>query len=265
MAKVVEIEKPDVLSSFRNRTTIDEVVEGQYIARLVQTTEELRAVLRLRYDVFKKELAGTPENDGIDLDEYDLRCEHLIVIDRHSGEAIGTYRLNTIETAKVAGGFYASTEFVLDDLPVDILEKSVELGRACIARDHRNSRVLFLLWKGLANYLTETEKRYLFGCCSIFTQDGDVAGRVLRQLKRDGHIHDSISLRPLKDRVCIPKDFEADDAEDFELPALVKIYLRIGAKICGEPAIDREFRTVDFFALFDVETIGKRYFKMFFQ
>ena len=265
MPKAVEIDKPGLISSFRSGKKIDEVVEGQYFARLVQTPEELKAVLRLRYDVFKKELAGAETVDGIDLDAYDLRCEHLIVVDRNSGEAVGTYRLNTIETAKEVDGFYASTEFSLDDLPAEVLERSVELGRACIARDHRNSRVLFLLWKGLANFLTENDKRYLFGCCSIFTQDGEIAGRVLNQLERDGHLHENISLRPLPDRVCIPKDFFADGDEDIDLPALVKIYLRIGAKICGEPAIDREFKTVDFFALFDVETISKKYFKMFFQ
>ena len=50
-----------------------------------------------------------------------------------------------------------------------------------------------------------------------------------------------------------------------ELPKLFKTYLRIGAKICGEPVIDRQFKTIDFFVIFDITTIEHRYYQMFFS
>ncbi len=266
MQKVVRRKTRIDLRPFRCRTKIDAVSDGRYTARLVENAEELRSVLRLRFEVFKSELSDTTlsNSDGLDFDKYDLRCEHLIVFETESRKAVGTYRLNTIETAKDASGFYAFSEFSIEDFPVEMLNKSVELGRACIARDHRNSRVLFMLWKGLAGYLTQTKKRYLFGCCSIFTQDGNLAGNVLNQLNKDGHLHDTISVSPREDRVCIPENFEPEDSTKIVLPALVHIYLRIGAKICGEPAIDPEFKTIDYFVVFDLETINERYLKMFF-
>ena len=265
MQKVAEVKKSVDLSSFVSLTDIEEVTDGRYVSRLVRNPQELEAVLRLRFDVFKRELSkNRTAQSGIDIDQYDLTCEHLIVFEKETGRAVGTYRINSIESAKEPAGFYASSEFGIEDLPAEILNGAVELGRACIAKNHRNTRVLFLLWKGLANYLTVTKKRYLFGCCSIFTQDGEVAANVLERLERKGHIHESIKVKPRDDKVCIPKDFVPDGEKTIELPALVNIYLRIGAKICGEPAIDRDFQTIDFFVVFDLNRINKKYRKLFF-
>jgi len=267
MPEVLDLTTLGAVSTFTTSVKINEVSDNRYSARLVKTPDELKAVLRLRFDVFRRELSDKGDIDTgpqIDFDKYDLYCEHLIVTDRKTGEAVGTYRLNTIESAKNAAGFYAYNEFSIEDLPDEVLSRSIELGRACIAKEHRNSRVLFMLWKGLANYLKVTGKRYLFGCCSIFTQDGKVAANVLNYLEKNGHVHKRISVEPREDRACVPKDFVPDDSEEIDLPALVNIYLRIGAKICGKPAIDREFETIDYFVIFDLETINKKYLKMFF-
>ncbi len=266
MLKVAARKTSQNLERFRGRTRIKEISDGRYTTRLVQTLEELEAVLGLRFEVFNRELSNQTETNsgGLDFDEYDLKCEHLIVFETETGKAVGTYRLNTLETAGNAEGFYAFSEFSIEDLPLDILEKSVELGRACISKDHRNSRVLFMLWKGLANYLKQTKKRYLFGCCSIFTQDGNLAGNILNQLSEKGHLHETIQVAPRFDKVCVPENFSPNTKRNIALPALLNMYLRIGAKICGEPAIDREFKTIDYFVLFDLETISPKYLKIFF-
>ena len=105
-----------------------------------------------------------------DLDEFDDLCHHLIVEDTDSGRTVGTYRTQTGEMAEAARGFYSAMEFDLSHFPAGVLENSVELGRACVAGDHRNAHVLFLLWKGLAAYVAHNQKRYLFGCCSLTSQ-----------------------------------------------------------------------------------------------
>jgi putative hemolysin len=243
----------------------EEVSDGRYIAKMVDNTKEFKSVLRLRFDVFQRELAlAENSTNELDFDEYDFQCNHIIVTEKETGKTVGTYRLNTIEGAKNVSGFYAFNEFSIEDLPADLLKRSVELGRACIAKDHRNSRVLFLLWRVLANFLKENDKRYLFGCCSIFTQDGEVAAKVLDQLKTKGHLHETIEVKPREDKICIPENFIPEIEDEIDLPALVNIYLRIGAKVCGEPAIDREFKTVDYFVIFDLHEINRRYKKMFF-
>lgn len=253
-------------TSLFRKSDVKAVSDGKYIAKIVENAEEFEAVLQLRSDVFKKELSNDVNLiTEVDFDKYDLQCDHIVVTEKITGKAVGTYRLNTIERAKSASGFYAHNEFSIEDLPNEILNRSVELGRACIAKDHRNSRVLFLLWKVLANFLVQNDKQYFFGCCSIFTQDGETAAKILQQLKNKGHLHKTIEVKPRENKICIPKDFVPEIFEEIELPSLVNIYLRVGVKVCGEPAIDREFKTIDYFVLFDLNEINERYRKMFFS
>jgi putative hemolysin len=246
----------------------EEIVEGRYMARFARTPEEIDAALRLRFEVFNLELHEGLESSYIterDEDEFDQTCHHLIVLERATNNVIGTYRLRTLETARMAHGFYSETEFDLSLLPTEVLEKAVEIGRACIDRNHRNTRVLFLLWKGLALYTAFMHKRYLFGCCSLTSQDCSQGQRALFQLKRDGHLHESLRVTPRPEFACRENDFHSPVSdEELELPRLFGTYLRIGAKICGEPVIDREFKTIDFFVIVDKETIDEKYFEMFF-
>ena len=53
-------------------------------------------------------------------------------------------------------------------------------------------------------------------------------------------------------------------AAALELPPLFEIYLRYAGRVCGPPIIDREFKTVDFFVLFDVEALAPRARRLFF-
>lgn len=246
----------------------NEITEGRYTVRFAQTTKEIDAALRLRFEVFNLELKEGLETSYLtarDEDEFDWSCHHLIVVENETGSVIGTYRLLTLETAKDASGFYSANEFQLEDLPPEILAESLEIGRACIAREHRNSRVLFLLWKGLAMYATLKGKNYLFGCCSLSSQDEREGIQVMEQLMRGGYCHSDLKVAPRAALACRAANFPAQSfSEEIELPRLFGTYLRIGAKICGAPVLDRHFKTIDFFVIFDVKAIDQRYYKMFF-
>jgi putative hemolysin len=247
---------------------VREFRENFYTVRFARNEWEVDAALRLRFEVFNLELNEGLEASFIterDEDEFDKTCHHLIVIENESGKIVGTYRVRTMEMAQSAFGFYSAGEFAVEDLPYEVLAASLETGRACIAREHRNSRVLFLLWKGLAMYMTEKRKRYVFGCCSLPTQNCAEGMRALRALTRDGFLHESLRVTPREDYVCRPKDSLSEDAgEKVKLPKLFDTYLRIGARICGEPVIDRQFKTIDFFVIVDVKNIPDKYFRMFF-
>lgn len=245
----------------RVRRPVPSAEAGQYIVRLAETASEIESAYRLRHDVFNVELGSGATSTGLEFDNYDLKCRHLIAIDRETGETVGTYRLNTIETAGSVNGFYSSTEFTIEDLPRDVIEQSVELGRACIAHDHRNTRVLFLLWKTLVAFISWTEKRYLFGCCSVFTREPEMGRAVYRYLAERGHIHDDFSVRPCKNGLTLTED--ADPDIDIKLPDLFNMYLRIGAKVCGPPMIDDTFGSIDFFVVFDINNLNGKYLKIF--
>ncbi|MCI0621014.1 MAG: GNAT family N-acetyltransferase [Acidobacteria bacterium] len=239
-----------------------EIREGRYLARFAQSRQQIEAALQLRFEVFNLELGEGLESSfatGQDRDEFDDSCHHLIILDPREERVVGTYRLQTGEMASAARGFYSAREFDLSLLPKGVLENSVELGRACIAKDHRNTHVLFLLWKGIAAYVAHNQKRYLFGCCSLTSQDPCEGDRVFKYLKAKGHLHERFRVSPKSGLECICASQTEDYlCEEVMLPKLFKIYLRFGAKVCGPPAIDREFKTIDFFVIFDVDSMDHR-------
>ena len=255
----------NVLVDYPSRRPGDEVeiIDGRYLAKIAGSLHEVESALRLRHNVFRVELAGEPPSDcgALEFDAYDFRCRHLIIVDRTTGETVGTYRLHSLEGARGVRGFYSYDEFSIEDLPGSILRSGVEIGRACITPEHRNTRVLFLLWKGLAAYLKAQGKRYFFGCCSIFTRDARVGAQAHRQLSAAGHLHPHFHVAPRTNGV----DLSLTNAFPVELPNLFNMYLRIGAKVCGPPMIDHEFGTIDFFVVCDTHLIGEKYRRMFFD
>lgn len=242
--------------------------QGRYRARYARTAAELDAILRLRFDIFNLELGeglASSEATGRDLDRFDQTCHHLLVEDTQNGHAVvGTYRIQTVEMAH-AGGFYSAGEFDLSAFPREVLDAAVEVGRACIAKEHRNRQVLFLLWKGLALYMTHNAKRYLFGCCSLTSQDPAEGERARRFLVVQGHIHPSIQAMPLPGFECSHRGELEAESESYPLPVLFRTYLRYRAQVVSPPAIDRDFKTIDFLVLFDVQAMDKSSYDLFFE
>jgi len=231
--------------------------QTRFSVRLARGRREIESALRLRSRVFNEELGASGSER--DVNRYDAVSRHLIVECTATGETVGAYRLNTIETVGSRDGFYSANEFALDDLPVEILNNGVEIGRACISKEYRNSKVLFLLWSGLLKYLEESGKRYFFGCCSIFTREESQGAAAYRKVAADGHLHREFVVRARRNAVDI--NINADT--EVELPSLFNLYLRLGAKVCGPPMIDHEFGTIDFFVLLDIRNISEKYRRMF--
>jgi putative hemolysin len=244
-------------ASLRYAPTSSGIDRGRFRARFAATPQDLDAVLRLRFSVFNLEMGeglAASHATGRDEDEFDAVCDHLMVEDRATGEVVGTYRMQTAEMAHRGRGFYAAGEFDLGGLPGDLLRDTVEIGRACIARHCRNRHVLFLLWKGLASYLTWARKHALFGCCSLTSQDPAAGSSAYRQLTLEGHLHASLRVEPLPGLECLAAP-GGEPHLDVDIPVLFRTYLRHGAKICGPPAIDRAFRTIDFLSLLDTRDL----------
>jgi putative hemolysin len=246
-----------------------EVVEGAYAVRFAESTRELDELLRLRFLVFNLELDEGLDASyltGRDVDPFDVQCHHLIVVHRPSGRIVGTYRIQTTDMADAARGFYTATEFDLSRLPRAILDEAVEVGRACIQREHRLKPVLFLLWKGLARYMEHNRRRWLLGPCSLTSQDPWDGKRALDLLERRGKLRDDlvVTAQPGYECVWVGEDPEPEKAARLELPPLFEIYLRYAGRVVGRPVIDRAFKTIDFFVLFDVEALSDRARRLFF-
>lgn len=232
--------------------------DSHYRCRFAQDVGDLEAVLRLRYQVFNLELEeglDASHHTGIDLDPYDIQCHHLMVEHMGTREVVGTYRLQTYPMATAGRGFYSADEFHLERWPLELLERATECGRACIGREHRARSVLLLLWKGLGAYVLHNEDRYFFGCCSLTSQDPEDAARTLEYLRQNGHLHTELHLDPKSAFECHEGEFSNVGWEQVRLPTLFRTYLRYGAKIVGRPALDRAFKTIDFLALMDMQTL----------
>jgi putative hemolysin len=224
----------------------------EYRARLAHTPIDLAAAQALRFEVFNLELdEGLVHSydSGLDIDPFDAVCAHLIVEDLSSGTVVGTYRMQTGLRAQEGLGYYSEREF--DFSPFEAQRPQIlELGRACIQRQHRNFAVLNLLWKGIAAYARDHAARYLMGCSSLTSQDAAVGSAAYARLSRN-LAPTAWQTAPRPDFACALQDVAQ---EAVHIPRLLSAYLTLGAAICGPPAIDREFRTIDFLTWIDVES-----------
>ena len=244
-----------------------ELREGRYLLRFAQNAMDLDAVLKLRFEVFNLELGEGLQSSfrtQRDQDDFDAQCHHLMVEDTEAGNVVGTYRLQTNEMAAAGAGFYSAGEFDLTSLPDAVVLNSIELGRACIAPAHRHTSVLFLMWRGIAAYTLQARKRYLFGCCSLTSQDANEGWGVMSQLLAGDHVHPELLVLPQLGFEC---DLENDDASlvEAKIPKLFRSYLRFGAKVCSPPTIDRQFKTIDYLVLMDCHQLSPVAYQMFFQ
>ncbi|WP_395725128.1 GNAT family N-acetyltransferase [Nakamurella sp.] len=231
---------------------------ADYVLRLATSQADVIAAQSLRYGVFALELgAVTPGPPGLDADEYDDLCDHLIVWHRrpgHPAEAVGTYRLlppHSNDHQPRANGLCANGEFGL--MPMEsILDRTVALGRACVRADHRGGPAIAMLWRGIASYLESAGHRYLLGCASMPITDGGRSAAAFWDRAVAEHL--APAHRRCRPRNPVPIG-RLPRAARAEIPPLLAGYLRLGAKVCGPPAHDEMFGTADFLLLLDLALV----------
>ena len=226
---------------------------NSYTVRLADSPEEVRDALRLRYEIFNLEMNEGLQSShaaGVDEDEFDAVCDHLIIIEQGSGSVVGTYRMQSGAKAAKNIGFYCAREF--DFTPFAPFQESlIELGRACVHRDHRSIIVISLLWKEIVRYVLKHGARYMIGCSSLSSLDPALGQAMYLKFAKDRVLAEPPFLtRPLADYI-LPDAVPVSPCPP--PPKLLRAYLGVGAKICGEPAIDREFGTIDFLTILDCQ------------
>lgn len=245
-----DIERSELGSRMLARASAD----LPYRLRLATTAEDLRSAQTLRFLVFNLELNEGLESSYVTLrdeDPFDAICDHLLVEKKETGEVVGTYRLQSGRVARQNRGFYSEQEFDFGPFrPVQ--DEIVELGRACVHSDHRSLPVIGLLWQGISDYARQHQARYLVGCSSLTSQDPAVGAAAYAELARDHLVEPSFRTVPTPAFVC---PLDAPSATAPKLPKLLRAYLSFGARICGPPAIDREFKTIDFLTWMDLERL----------
>ena len=236
---------------------------SQFSVGMAHTLEDVIECQRLRYLVFNCELGeglASSSRTGLDRDRFDFICDHLMVRDTATGKLAGTYRMQSGYRAKGNLGYYGEQFF--DFCPFEPLRAEVlELGRACVHEDYRSSGVLHLLWRGITKYARSCGARYLIGCSSISSQD-EHEGMSLYAVLREHHlVAPPLRTQPVEGRAC---NSNGPHTAALQPPRLFRAYLDISARICGPPAIDREFKTIDFLTLVDLKMLPDRVRTRFF-
>ena len=227
--------------------------------------DEVREAQRLRYDVFAKEMGARLKSPIAehDIDIFDDFCEHLLVRDSQTREVIGTYRVLTPTQARRIGSTYSDTEFDLTRLR-SLRSRMVELGRSCVHAQHRHGGVILALWGALADFMVRNQLDTMVGCASIpmvrnGVVCGDAAASIWRQLRQTHLAAIEYQVMP---RLPLPVE-RLDDSLDIEPPALIKGYLRLGARVLGAPAWDPDFNSADLPMMMRIGDLPVRYRKHF--
>lgn len=240
-------------------------VAGEYDVVVSGHPADIRAAQRLRFETFRSEPGYSDaigdDDTGLDADRFDHFCDHLLIRHLPTGELAGCARVLPPARAIAAGGWYSAGEFDLSEL-ASIAPETVEMGRAVVAPAHRSGAVTGLLWTAVLGYLDDGGYRYLMGCVSVPVDAAAGRGRELRGIRdlvRDRH---SAPWQVYPHRRVEVDGAGLDDLAPVErpvLPPLLRGYIRLGARVCGEPAFDETFDVGDFLTVIDREQGDDRY------
>lgn len=238
--------------------------QPKFIAQFAHTSASIQAAQRLRAKTFSAEYGVRFHHaHGLDIDDYDRFCLHLNVYDTTNGCLIATTRLLSGEQAQRAGGFYSAQEFDLSALLPRLPGRVLEIGRTCVHPDYRSGAAITVLWSALAEYLLAEDFAYLIGCASIALDDsGERFTAIMASLDADKFVEPALRVTP-KRAMPLHALASLPDAAKAALPPLLKAYLRMNAKIGGEPCFDLEFNCADMFIVLDVSTLAGRYAQRF--
>ncbi len=251
------------LAGFRAKVPLF-IDRGEYFIKTADNEEELDQALRLRHEVFIEELLGRRGIFGVDMDRFDGKCDHLIVKEKSTGRCLGTYRLIS---DLYCDGFYSASEFNLGRVS-GLDGVKLEVGRVCIAREHRGNNMMGLLWEGIYHYMQLIKARYVFGCSSIMTTDRVDIAIAHRYLAERGYLTSALDVAPRKkyrlptlhaDMSVLPSTDDIPDRAQRIVPRLLEDYFKFGARVCGEPALDRAFRCADYFTILDLHNLNESY------
>jgi putative hemolysin len=239
----------------------------------------IREIGRLRELTFREIGEGT--NKAIDLDEYDIYYNHLLIWDVKAKLIVGAYRLglgDEIFYSLGKKGFYISELFKIKSQFTPVLKKSIELGRSWIRKEYQQKPLpLFLLWKGILKYLIDNPRyRYLIGPVSISNSFSTFSKSLIVDYINRNHFDDEMAqfIRPRKKFKVDLGDIDTDvllSAEDsfkgldqiisevetrsLKVPVLLRQYIALNARIISFN-IDPKFSDcLDGFLVLDLQKV----------
>ena len=231
------------------------------VAYITDDTTEIQQAFQLRHQVFSSEFSAqlNSQTSGIDRDKFDDACHHLIVKESDSQRIVAYSRIITSDIAKQHHGFYTAGEFDLSNV-IDHKKRYMEIGRTCVSDDHRSGSAIALLWGQIGQFMMDNNIDCLIGCASIPFANGSRQTLAVIDYLRSKHFsNEHLRVTP---KHPLPQLQNNIDGKSL-VPPLLKAYLRMGCKVCGEAHWDKEFNVADVVVLLERENINMRYMKHF--
>lgn len=260
------------LASFKSTTRDARIRESKLTASVTKDKHEIRRAQILRARVFNvgssktdgplnttNSITAQPDEMTVDKDQFDDICLHLVVKDSLTNNIVGYSRILTSDLISTTDGFYSASEFDIHRI-IKPNQRYMEIGRTCVDPNYRSGAVIALIWAKIGQFIKQNKIDYLMGCASISMRDGGASAIAVVNYLRENHFTDE-DLRVTPNNPLPQFDINIDGKK--HLPALLKTYLRMGAKVCGEAFIDRDFNVADVVVLLETKDIKPRYLRHF--
>lgn len=230
----------------------------KYTVKFAETPDEFKQVEQLRYNELV--LVYNNQTEAVnDISKEDSYAK-LLIAKTEQGEVVGTYRLISYDSLPKDTSFDCESEFDITHLK-QISTSILELSRAVIKQEHRNGSVLLMLMSNLLKYISDNNFRFIVGDVSFFGSDKNQHLEELSYLYHYCKLDDSYGIKSLDSDQ--PQMLDVDKFDQTEayhkLPALIKMYLKLGAKFPDTYFSDYKFGSVDAFVVVDSHTYNKTY------
>jgi len=187
----------------------------------------LRELGRLREITFREIGEGT--NNDLDLDKYDQFYHHMFLWDSAENVVVGAYRMglgSDIYKKHGIDGFYINTLFRVEPELYNMMEKTIEMGRAFVIKEYQQKPMpLFLLWKGIVHVtLRYPEYKYLMGGVSISNQFSNFSKSLMIEFMKSHYYDPYLAqyIHPKKEYKVKLNDADKDFVFDASKADMVK-------------------------------------------
>ena len=245
------------LSNKDINSMIGEIVRvGRYCARFALSKDDLLAAQELRYKCF-----NLSNDKGLDVDEFDSICRHVLVENLENGKLICCYRIMSFPDGKDITRSYSSRFYDLGSIE-NFPKPMIEVGRFCIDPVTTDHQVVLAAWAALTQLVDENGIEFLFGCSSFEGIDKEKYLHCFAFL-REKHIAPEHWLPKVKAAQVINYS-EANCCKVnkkkalLNMPPLLKSYLSMGAWVSDHAVVDYSMKTLHLFTGVEVSKIPRR-------
>lgn len=229
------------------------ISKGKYTARLSRQPADIRAAQALRHRAF-----FDAQNPGFDVDEYDAKCDHVLIEEHATDTLVGCFRVLGLPSGAAIGQSYSAQFYDLSRLET-YPRKMIEMGRFCVANGQSNPEILRMAWAMMTRLVDGAGFEMMFGCSSFAGTDPAPYQQAFTMLNQQHTAPDRWqpmvkSAQTVRFDSLPPQSVDARTAIR-ALPSLLRTYLAMGGRVSDHAVIDPDLNTLHVFTGLEVRLV----------